>query len=149
MKAYELIGRKLQKAREAAEMSQEELAKKLGYTQASLSNYELGKRRLYLSDLKRLSQILSKPITYFLEDSDDDQPNNDDLNSILKEQFLRDILFEARDIKPAQRKSVLDYIQWQKSKGRGGERNNINGDKGRNLENCVNHAGLYRIRWDE
>ena len=30
-----------------------------------------------------------------------------------------------------------------------GERNNINGDKGRNLENCVNHAGLYRIRWDE
>ena len=122
MKAYELIGRKLQKAREEAGMSQEELAKKLGYTQASLSNYELGKRRLYLSDLKRLSQILSKPITYFLEDSDDDQPNNDDLNSILKEQFLRDILFEARDIKPAQRKSVLDYIQWQKSKGRGGKK---------------------------
>jgi len=69
MKAYELIGKKLQKAREEAGMSQEELAKKLGYTQASLSNYELGKRRLYLSDLKRISQILSKPITYFLERS--------------------------------------------------------------------------------
>jgi len=118
MKAYELIGKKLQKAREAAGISQEELAKKLGYTQASLSNYELGKRRLYLSDLKRISQILSKPITYFLEDSENNQSNNGDLNSILKEQFLRDILFEARDIKPAQRKSVLDYIQWQKSKGK-------------------------------
>ena len=122
MKAYELIGRKLQKAREAAEISQKELAKKLGYTQASLSNYELGKRRLYLPDLKRISKILSKPITYFLEDSDDNQSSNDDLNSILKEQFLRDILFEARDIKPAQRKSVLDYIQWQKSKGKGGKK---------------------------
>jgi len=122
MKAYELIGKKLQKAREEAGMSQEELAKKLGYTQASLSNYELGKRRLYLSDLKRISQILSKPITYFLEDSDVDQPTNNDLNSILKEQFLRDILFEARDLKPAQRKSVLDYIQWQKSKAKGSKK---------------------------
>ena len=122
MKAYELIGKKLQKAREAAGISQGELAKKLGYTQASLSNYELGKRRLYLSDLKRISQILSKPITYFLEDSENNQSNNGDLNSILKEQFLRDILFEARDIKPAQRKSVLDYIQWQKSKGKGAKK---------------------------
>jgi len=122
MKAYELIGKKLQKAREEAGMSQEELAKKLGYTQASLSNYELGKRRLYLSDLKRISHILSKPITYFLEDSDVDQPTNNDLNSILKEQFLRDILFEARDLKPAQRKSVLDYIQWQKSKAKGSKK---------------------------
>jgi transcriptional regulator with XRE-family HTH domain len=119
MKAYEQIGRKLQKAREGAGMSQEELAGRLGYTQASLSNYELGKRRLYLSDLQRISQILSKPITYFLEDAEKKQADQDDMGTILNEQYLKEILYEARALKPAQRKSVLDYIQWQKSKATG------------------------------
>jgi len=44
MNAYEQIGKKIQTAREEAGMSQEELARKIGCTQASLSNYELGKR---------------------------------------------------------------------------------------------------------
>ena len=43
---YKEIGQRLQKAREEAGLSQEELARKLGCTQASLSNYELGKRRM-------------------------------------------------------------------------------------------------------
>ena len=119
MKAYEQIGRKLQKAREEMGMSQEELAKMLGYTQSSLSNYELGKRRLYLSDLKKVCEILGKPITYFLEDSDDQQTDEDNLATILTQQYLKEILFEARKLKPDQRKSVLDYIQWQKSKTKG------------------------------
>ena len=119
MKAYEQIGRKLQKAREEMGLSQEELAKRLGYTQSSLSNYELGKRRLYLSDLKKICEILGKPITYFLEDSTDQQTDEENLGTILTEQHLKEILFEARKLKPDQRKSVLDYIQWQKSKTKG------------------------------
>ncbi|MBW1819666.1 MAG: helix-turn-helix transcriptional regulator, partial [Deltaproteobacteria bacterium] len=58
MNAYEEIGRKLQKAREEAQMSQKELAREMGCTQASLSNYELGKRRLYLAELQRIGDIL-------------------------------------------------------------------------------------------
>jgi transcriptional regulator with XRE-family HTH domain len=118
MKAYEEIGRKLQKAREEAGLSQEELAKKLGCTQASLSNYELGKRRLYLADLQRIGQLLGKPVTYFLEDSEDEQPAHRDLDLMLKEQFVKEILTAMRDLKPAQRKSVLDYVLWQKSGGK-------------------------------
>jgi transcriptional regulator with XRE-family HTH domain len=118
MKAYEEIGRKLQKAREEAGLSQEELAKKLGCTQASLSNYELGKRRLYLADLQRIGQLLGKPVTYFLEDSEDEQPAHRDLDRMLKEQFVKEILTAMQDLKPAQRKSVLDYVLWQKSGGK-------------------------------
>lgn len=115
MKAYEKIGERLQKAREEAGMSQEELAKILGTTQSSLSNYELGKRRLYFSDLQRIGDILGKTITYFLEDNDE-PPAHNTLEAMLREPFLRDILHASRDLKPAQRKSVLDYILWQKSK---------------------------------
>jgi len=46
-------------------MSQEELAKRIGCSQASLSYYELGKRRLYVADLERISNILNRPLTYF------------------------------------------------------------------------------------
>ncbi len=119
MKAYEEIGRKIQKAREEAGLSQGDLAKKLGCTQASLSNYELGKRRLYLADLQRIGQLLGKPITYFLEDSEDDGPLYNDLDRIFKDQYMKEIILALRELKPVQRKSVLDYILWQKSGGKG------------------------------
>jgi len=117
MKAYEEIGRKLQKAREEAGLSQDELAKKLGCTQASLSNYELGKRRLYLSDLQRIGQLLGKPVTHFLEDSDG-QSINLNYEQFLREPLIKDIVEALRDLKSAQRKSVLDYILWQRSGGK-------------------------------
>ncbi len=116
MTAYEKIGRKLQKAREEANMSQNELAQKLGCTQASLSNYELGKRRLYLAELQRIGEILGKPISSFLEDPEEENAELNDLKGILKESYLREILHAARGLKPAQRKSVLEYIHWKKDR---------------------------------
>jgi len=118
MRAYEQIGRKLQKAREDAGLSQEELARRLGCTQASLSNYELGKRRLYLADLQRIGQLLGKPITYFLEESENDEPIENELTGLLKEPYVKEILLALQDLKPAQRKSVFDYILWQRSGGK-------------------------------
>jgi transcriptional regulator with XRE-family HTH domain len=118
MNAYEKIGKKLQEAREEAGLSQEELARKIGCTQASLSNYELGKRRLYLADLQRIGQLLGKQITYFLDESPgQESAHPDELLNILEEQYLREILLAAKELKSSQRKSVLDYIQWQKDEG--------------------------------
>jgi len=99
-------------------LSQEELAKKMGCTQASLSNYELGKRRLYLSDLQRIGQLLRKPVTYFLEVPEDDQTIQHDMDHLLKGQYMQEIMLAVQDLKPVQRKSVLDYILWQKSGGK-------------------------------
>ena len=61
------IGKRIQLAREEKGLTQEELAVKLGCTQSALSNYELGKRRLYLNLLNEIAQILGKPLDYFIE----------------------------------------------------------------------------------
>ena len=114
MKAYEKIGQKLQKAREEAGMSQEELARRIGCSQAALSYYELGKRRLYFAELEKISGILKRPLTYFLENTEESESDPNDLTQILREPYLKEILWQARELKPVQRKSVLEYIQWQK-----------------------------------
>jgi transcriptional regulator with XRE-family HTH domain len=72
------IGLKIQGARQELGITQQELAAKLGCTQAALSNYELGKRKLYLANLEQIASVLGKPMNYFLEsfatsDEDDDR----------------------------------------------------------------------------
>jgi transcriptional regulator with XRE-family HTH domain len=64
---YRSIGLKIQEARHELGLTQQELASRLGLTQAALSNYELGKRRLYLTNLEQIADVLGKPLTYFTE----------------------------------------------------------------------------------
>lgn len=93
MNTYEKIGKKLQPAREKAGFSQEELAKRIGCTQTSLSNYELGKRRLYPGDLQRIGLLLGKQVTYFLDETEEEPTLSlDEFNRIIKEQYLHEIL---------------------------------------------------------
>lgn len=67
--SFKNIGQKIQTARDKKGMSQEQLARALGCSQSALSNYEKGKRRLYLSHLEKLSQILDQPLEYFVENN--------------------------------------------------------------------------------
>jgi len=64
---YRDIGMRIQQARKELGLTQGELATRLGCTQAALSNYELGKRRLYLASLEQIAQTLGKPLSYFIE----------------------------------------------------------------------------------
>ena len=64
---YRSIGLKIQQARQELGLTQQELASRLHCTQAALSNYELGKRRLDFTDLEQIAEILGKPMSYFLE----------------------------------------------------------------------------------
>jgi len=66
---YRSIGLRIQQAREELGLTQQELASRLGLTQAALSNYELGKRRLYLANLEQIASVLGKPLSYFTEPS--------------------------------------------------------------------------------
>jgi transcriptional regulator with XRE-family HTH domain len=66
---YRAIGIKIQEARQELGLTQQELASRLGLTQAALSNYELGKRRLYLTNLEQIASVLGKPLSYFTEPS--------------------------------------------------------------------------------
>jgi len=65
--AFKNIGQKIQAAREEKGMTQVDLAGALGITQAALSNYELGKRRLYIHQIEAIADVLERSISYFIE----------------------------------------------------------------------------------
>lgn len=65
----EKIGQKIRQARREKGLSQSNLGKLLGASQATISDIELGKpRRLDVEDLVTLARILDKPVGYFLSD---------------------------------------------------------------------------------
>lgn len=74
---YPSIGMRIQQAREELGITQQELAARLGCTQAALSNYELGKRRLYLANLEQIASALGKPLSYFTEPGADEDDTRD------------------------------------------------------------------------
>jgi len=108
------IGRRIQQAREEMGLTQEELAARLGCTQSALSNYELGKRRLYLNMLDEIAAILNKPLDYFTDASvsaDDDSP----VNHLISDPQLREILTITAELPAKERQLVLDFINWRKN----------------------------------
>ena len=105
----------IQKAREEAGLSQEELSSRLGYTQAALSNYELGKRRLYLANIEQIANELNKPLNYFLEDTAEtvkagQEKDQDEITSEINK-LLSELPLEER-------KNILEYIQWRKERAK-------------------------------
>ncbi len=111
------IGRKPQQAREDAGLSQEQLASRLGCAQSTLSNYEKGKRRLYLAQLEKIAEILNRPIEYFLESNNyrSTQHLSSGDNTIEEPELLQ-IVNALYELSSEQRRSVMDYIIWQKNR---------------------------------
>ena len=110
---YQEIGRRIQRAREQAGLSQGELAARIGCTQSALSNYELGKRRIYLSTLEEIAQVLRKPLRYFVELHSEGSAQSQAL--LLEDQQLREILLQASELPAEDKQRVLEYIRWRKS----------------------------------
>src|ERR1035437_3302961 len=107
---YKKIGKMIQKAREEAGLSQEELSSRLGYTQAALSNYELGKRRLYLKNIEQIANELGKPLSYFLDDSVIEAKSNPEMPL---DETIADINRLLTTVPPKERIYTLTYIQWK------------------------------------
>lgn len=110
---YPKIGKKIQKAREAAGISQGELASRLGLTQAAFSNYELGKRRLYLKTIEQIANVLDKPLSYFLEDTATEM---DVKPEVPEDETLIEINKLLSGLPSDERKHILEYIQWRKDR---------------------------------
>lgn len=111
---YKEIGYRIAIAREEAGLNQKELAERLGLSQATLSNYEKGKRRVYLPQLQKIADALGKPLDYFSLPIDVDLKDPDAGYSEVKE--LLQIMNELSDLPKEDRKSVVDYIRWLKSR---------------------------------
>lgn len=114
MKLNEL-GKKIQVAREEQKMSQEQLAIAIGCSQSAISNYEKGKRRIYLSQLERLSEVLDKPLDYFVESSTDHPSATGPKDYRLLE--IINNLYHLTNDEVAQVDKFIQYLKWLRSRG--------------------------------
>jgi transcriptional regulator with XRE-family HTH domain len=66
---FETVSERLKKIRLENNISQDFLAKKLGYTQKAYSKIENNETKLNVDVLQRISEILNVPIEYFFNNS--------------------------------------------------------------------------------
>lgn len=125
------LGVKIQIAREEQNMSQEELALAIGCSQSALSNYEKGKRHIYLGQLEKLSAALDKPLDYFVENmkidkqqatKEHDQPNNEPNTEYPAEhnkQFIKlmNDIYTLSDTHINELRAYVEFLNWKQNKG--------------------------------
>ena len=84
---YKLIGNKVKKARKDKGITQEKFAEELGVSVSFISQVEAGDKKFNLSRISEVSQILEKPVGYFIDGFKEDESTNSDyekINNILK-----------------------------------------------------------------
>ncbi|HPB83456.1 MAG TPA: helix-turn-helix transcriptional regulator [Spirochaetota bacterium] len=118
---FKKIGKKIQLAREAKGLTQSDLAEKLAITQAALSNYELGKRRLYLHQIQKLAEILDKHLNYFIDDESIDRYTGagQDISNkkipLSNEEIMTRICALTGE-ETQLLSEFLDFLEWRKNK---------------------------------
>jgi len=116
---FKEIGKKIQLAREEKGMTQSGLAEALGITQAALSNYELGKRRLYLYQIQKIAEIVEKKLNFFI--SQEDYALEDDSLTAKKgrggdvDSLMRRITRLGGDDLSAV-EEFLDFLEWRRKR---------------------------------
>lgn len=59
------VAKKLQQLRKGRQLTQQQLADRMGVTRATISNYEVGRRTPHLSELKRFAEFYGVGLDYF------------------------------------------------------------------------------------
>ena len=62
------LGKKIKLARVELDLTQTELARKIGAKQKSISRYEAGKSVPKVETLTKLAKVLKKPVSHFLDE---------------------------------------------------------------------------------
>ncbi len=110
---FKEIGKKIQMAREERGLTQVDLAHTLGITQAALSNYELGKRRLYFHQIEQIASVLGKRLDFFIQEENGRIPapapegDEDALNAV----FGRISRLGPQELRLLE--DFLDYLKWR------------------------------------
>ena len=64
---YELIGKRVKKARREKGITQEKFAEELGVSVSFVSQVETGEKKFNLARISEVSKILERPISYFVD----------------------------------------------------------------------------------
>ncbi|MGX8701019.1 helix-turn-helix domain-containing protein [Caproiciproducens sp.] len=114
----DVLGHKIQALREEKKLSQEQLANLVGCSQSAISNYEKGKRHIYLDHLEKLSDIFDTPISALME-GEDKSENSSAQASSNGNQILEIIqkLYTLDNCELNELDSFIKYLIWKRSKG--------------------------------
>ena len=116
-----MVGARLRARRLEVELSQQELAKRIGITFQQVQKYESGSNRISAGRLKAISEALGVPVAYFFVDPADDharKPGPASAWDLMKEPGARKLLKAyARLNSPTLRKSVLHVVQGLAAQG--------------------------------
>ncbi len=105
---YKLIGEKIKSAREATNMSQKDLAEKVGFESATaLSLIETGDRKISIDVLQKIADIFHLDLNYFLG-KDDKQIN------------LKHALRSEKKLSFSDKQQILDFIDFVKNRKKDG-----------------------------
>lgn len=103
MELYRQIGERIRTARAALGISQEDLAREMGYASpATISHFETGQRKIGIDDLSRIAEILGLPLEYLIGE----------VQSEAKHFQLR-----ASKVKPSARESVAAFLSFARKHG--------------------------------
>ncbi len=101
---YQKIGQRIREAREGANLSQKDLAEKLGFgSSTAISLIEMGDRRVSVEDLEKIANELHIDIKVLL----DQESDKSDLAFALRAQ---------KDLSTTAKKQILDFIEFVKAK---------------------------------
>jgi len=112
---FKEIGRKIQAAREDRGMTQVDLAQALGITQAALSNYELGKRRLYLHQIEQIARVLGRRLDFFISGQEAAAaPEVQEKDRVSAREVARKLAgLDEGELKALS--DFLDFLHWRRS----------------------------------
>jgi len=111
---FKEIGKKIQRAREELGLTQVDLAQTLGITQAALSNYELGKRRLYLHQIENIARLLGKDLDFFIGHHNENT-NDQFLDLSRKKDQIMSRINNLSEDDLILLSNYLDYLSWRKN----------------------------------
>jgi len=103
----EKIGRFIAKLRKQSELTQEQLAEKLGITKNAVSKWERGLGLMDLSLLIPLSDILGVSVTEILNG---EKIDNDEMNSKSEEILIDTISYSSKEIKRLEKNRFLTML---------------------------------------
>jgi transcriptional regulator with XRE-family HTH domain len=117
-----MVGARLRARRLEVELSQQELAKRIGITFQQVQKYESGSNRISAGRLKDISEALGVPIAYFFTEGGDDHARKSWTSpawDLMKEPGARKLLRAyAKLNSPTLRKSVLHVVQGLAGQGK-------------------------------
>lgn len=105
-----VLARRLKEAREAAGLSQDEVAQSLGVPRPAISQIENANRRVAALELARLAKLYGKPMAFF---SDEDVVDATRLDALHR---------TAKDLSDRDRDEVLRFAEYLRQKAEEGRK---------------------------